>query len=403
MAKIEEYSDLIKRFYLRQASDQDLARIRSLLDDALFLRAWEERWEEEPDASGHRLDMENAEAMFGRIRQDERIRKAIARETARGGQRSVPMRGFVRIAAACLLFLSVGFYLFQNRRPAPPKDRAVESLQVSPGRERAQIVLDDGSAIDLEELPGDTTLQMDGFAIRKNADGTIAYLLDGKPENTGRMAYNSIVTPKGGEYALVLPDGTKAWLNAATTLRYPVVFAANERTVQMEGEAYFEVCRQEKNGRRIPFVVETGGQRIEVLGTAFNVNTYGKRVVTTLVEGAVKLSFGSTGVPETLLWPNDQLSFDRENGSYTRAKVDPMYAISWKDGNFAFDRAGIRDVMEAVSRWYDVDVVYKGERADAVFSGVLSRYENIDKMLETIALTGEVNFIREGRMVHVLH
>ena len=402
MSKTEEYKYLIRRFYAKTASDSDMERIRALMDDEEFLGAWEEVWSE-VTTYAHAASTKDKESLFKRIVQDERIVRAHMEQPA-FTTRIKPLWKYIGIAASLLLCVSISFFIFNNTQ----EERGIATLEtevqeVLPGRERAQIVLNDGSAIDLEMLSGDTVLQMDGFSIHKSLDGTISYVLDKKTKEENRIVYNSIVTPKGGEYAIVLPDGSKVWLNASTTLRYPIAFADKERVVQVDGEAYFDVTKQEINGKRVPFVVETGLQRLEVLGTAFNINTYGKEVVTTLVEGKVKLSFGSGDIADKFLEPNDQVSFDSKKNSYTYTKVDPLYIISWKNGNFAFNNADIDEVMKAISRWYDVEIVYKHAFKVARFSGSISRYENIDKMLELIALAGEIHFKREGRRVYVLN
>ncbi|SFS38772.1 FecR family protein [Sphingobacterium wenxiniae] len=405
MSRTEEYKSLIRRFYAKKASEQDMELIRALIDDMEFLGVWEEIWEEQLSETNSDASVPNGKTMFERIVHDERIVKDQKLQPLRTKQGYSRLWKYAGLAASLLLVVVVSFLVRQglDEKEQQSSVLSLTEEQVVPGKERAMIVLADGSAIDLETLAGDTVLQMDGFSIHKGMDGTISYRFNEKDIEKGQQVFNSIVTPRGGEYALVLPDGTKVWLNAVTTLRYPVVFGEKERVVQMNGEAYFEVSKAEYNHRRIPFIVETGKQRLEVLGTVFNINAYGKNVITTLVEGKVKLSFRDTDMADRVLEPNDQISFDWERKHYTAVKVDPLYIISWKQGNFAFSNASIHDVMDDISRWYDVEVSYKKELDHVRFSGTLSRYENIDKMLELIAMAGEVRFKREGRRVYVLN
>lgn len=401
MSKIDEYKFLIKRFYAKDASDADLAKIRSLLNDEDFLQAWEEVWLEDPTSPSDDSHGWTEGSMFERIKGDPRVEPHLVRRA-----RHWPFRKYAALAASLVLCLSFAFLIYKRGHvdhSVLVQEEKQEDTPVVPGRERAQIVLNDGSAIDLETLRGDTVIHMEGFSICKSADGTISYRLDKKMGDKKRLVYNQIVTPKGGEYALVLPDGTKVWLNAATSLRYPIAFADGERLVQMEGEALFDVHKQEKNGKRVPFIVETGTQRLEVLGTVFNIHAYGKNVVTTLVEGRVRLSFSPAGLDDKYLEPNDQVLFDKENNRYTQRKVDPLYITAWRDGNFSFNNASIRDVMDNISRWYDVDIRYKDERIDTRFSGTISRYADIDKLLDLIALAGGIHFERQGRRIYVIN
>ncbi|PRD56065.1 FecR family protein [Sphingobacterium gobiense] len=403
MSQKEKYQSIIRRFYNGTASDKDMQLIQKMMDDAEFLAAWEEVWSISVPAkpSANTADQEK---LFDKVMHDERV---IADRTIHAVRHSNRYRRLWRYAGAVAMFLltiAIAFWVYHD-----PKKEALlvaeqqnEVEEVLPGKERAMIVLNNGKSIDLEALPGDTTLQMEGFCIHKSRDGIISYQADKDYQTAGRLVYNRIVTPKGGEYALLLPDGTKVWLNAVTTLRYPVVFDDKERVVQMEGEAYFEVSKAERHGKRIPFIVETGKQRLEVLGTVFNLNTYTNDLVTTLVEGKVKLSFSGTDAADKILEANDQVRFDREKERYTYAKVDPLYFTSWKNGNFAFSNTDVHQVMEDIARWYDIEVIYKLSSQHIRFSGRISRYENIDKMLELIAMTGEVRFKREGRRVYVL-
>src|SRR5690606_4086306 len=166
-----------------------------------------------------------------------------------------------------------------------------DSLQyaIVPGGDQARIVLDDGQIIDLEQIEGDTIISQNGFSIVKEKDGSIYYVYNSSDIIAHHAVYNTIVTPKGGQYHVRLPDGSRVWLNAESSLKYPVFFTGDFREVELKGEAYFEVAKNTKSDRHIPFIVHSGKQSLEVLGTIFNIESYGKSIKTTLVEGKVRL------------------------------------------------------------------------------------------------------------------
>lgn len=208
------------------------------------------------------------------------------------------------------------------------------------------------------------------------------------------------MTPKGGEYKLSLPDGTQIWVNAASKVKYPLTFAATSREVELEGEAFFDVKNIGSGLDKLPFIVYTGGQKLEVLGTVFNVNSYGDNIHTTLVEGSVKLSYPD--LKAHYLKPSQQAKYNEVKNTVQIDKVDPFYTVAWKDGSFAFDNEDIRTVMETLARWYDVSIEYAPQVKDINFTGTISRYEQIDKVLELIELTKSLKFKVEGRRIVVM-
>jgi ferric-dicitrate binding protein FerR (iron transport regulator) len=209
--------------------------------------------------------------------------------------------------------------------------------------------------------------------------------------------YNTISTPKGGQYQVTLSDGSKVWLNAASSLRFPATFSGKERKVELTGEGYFEVAHNKK----MPFHVTVNDLDVEVLGTHFNINAYADEsaIKTTLLEGSVKVVKGN----ETkIIEPGEQASVTTsEDEINVKQQVDLEQVVAWKNGIFQFERADIESVMRQISRWYDIDVDYHG-RVSEHFGGTISRDVNISDVLKMLEMTGGVNFKIDGKKVIVM-
>ncbi|WP_140939270.1 FecR family protein [Sphingobacterium lumbrici] len=405
MSKIENYKRLIRLFYSQKLDQEEIKLIYSLKDDPEFKSAWEEIWQEEE------LDDESISReigpfeMYERIVDDERVRFTQGNDIRLIQSQRYPYT-IVGVAASLLLcaFAAIWYwssYSGNNVNSVNDVASNAKSLIV-PGRDRATIILDDGERIDLDQLQEGTIIETDDFSIVKNAEGHISYLIKPLREHSSKLVYNTIVTPRGGGGQLELPDGTVVWLNASTTLRYPIFFNADQRQVELNGEAYFDVAKQEIGGKQVSFIVNTGKQRLEVLGTKFNINNYGESIVTTLIEGRVKLDYPNTKVSSKVLVPSDQVVFSEVEERCNQYQVDPFYITAWKNGNFAFDDASIYEIMADIGRWYNVDIKYHGDFKGVRFSGAISRYSDIDKLLKTIAITGGFNFELKEREVHIM-
>jgi len=379
-------------------SEDNLILLKNILEqktDEDLLWIWDILMESSPDTKGYVPD---AEHLFQRIILDERLQSNFSKGTKKI---KIIRRLVTLVAAACILvFLKFTIDFINRPDPTEAKLSAADTIStIKPGGNKARIVLADGTQLDLEALKNDTIIQLEGYSVHKTADGSITYLVTGEQRVKGSL-YNTIITPRGGEYNLTLSDGTKVAMNASSTLRYPINFREDIRRVELKGEAYFDVSKQYRDDKRIPFIVETDQQTLEVLGTSFNVNSYGKTIETTLVEGSVKISFDN-GQSHVLV-PNQQAVYRRESKSTAITTVDPFYVTAWKNGSFAFEDASINEVMESVARWYDVDVVLKDDLKDKQFSGMISRFEDIDKLLKTVELTGAVRFEVNGRRILVM-
>ncbi|MFC3199872.1 FecR family protein [Parapedobacter deserti] len=295
-------------------------------------------------------------------------------------------------AAAVVLALAVGIWGWPWLNEGNHQELAVTTI--APGGNRATLTLADGRTVALSEAQngikvGNEVVYTDGTAVE--GAGAIA-------QKGGGTVWMSLATPRGGTYQVTLPDGSRVWLNAASTLKYPSRFDGAERVVELDGEGYFEV---EKDSRR-PFRVVNERQEVVVLGTAFNIASYRdeEETRTTLVEGKVSVSSNLFGEPvSVVLSPSEQARL--VGGRLTKNMADVTTDVAWRDGLFAFRSEKLGDIMRQVARWYDVEVVFEGDIANRSFSGTVSRYAHIHEMLETLALTDRVRFVLNGKTIVV--
>lgn len=316
-------------------------------------------------------------------------------------EQGVRIRHMTRIAAAVVLFAGIALYLFLPRSTQKQDPPGIAANDVVPGGNKAILTLADGSKIDLNDAHiGDLT-HTGGVKITKARDGQIAYDVPEEPPAKQELTYNLVTTPRGGQYQVILPDGSHVWLNAASSIRFPTAFSSRTRKVGITGEVYFEVAKKldPATGKRQPFIVETNDQQVEVLGTHFNINAYNNEnaIKTTLLEGSVKVSVRSSQT-ERILKPGQGSAVAGNNIQITT--VDTTMAIAWKNGQFQFDQAGVKDVMRQAERWYDVDVEYQGNVTGKKFVGTISRNLTASKFLNILSYTG-VKFKIEGKKIIV--
>jgi transmembrane sensor len=321
-------------------------------------------------------------------------------------------------AAAAALVLLVSVVLLM-RKPHATATRSASSLaltefgdDVAPGGTHAILTLEDGSKIDLGTAKNGELASQAGLSVRKS-EGQLVYQKAGglSPQSSAdpfpemsqssflSATYNLIETPRGGEYSVILSDGTRVWLNAASSLRYPAVFTGGERRVELSGEAYFEVAPN----KSMPFRVQGKQQLVEVLGTHFNIASYAddEAVRTTLVEGKVKVLAGDKHIPHVLR-PGQQSVVSQATENVMVKSVDVEEAIAWKKGYFMFNDENIQSIMRKVARWYNVDVEYKGKIPEVGFGGTVLKSKNISGVLKTLELTKAVHFKVQGRRVIVM-
>jgi len=319
-------------------------------------------------------------------------------------QINAPKKGFKKywIAVAASLIFALGLiwlvsYKVHNASIELVQNSSADAKRpVMPGNNKATLTLADGSNIDLTDSRKGLLSKQGSVVIGKSGEGKIVYnAKEGEARSTAAL-FNMISTPRGGQYQVVLSDGTKVWLNAASSIKFPTVFTGHERKVELTGEAYFEVA---KNKDR-PFKIAVEQMSIEVLGTHFNVDAYKDEGVikTTLLEGAVKLV---TGNHQAYLKPGQQATLNQQQ-SFNIGSVNTEEAVAWKNGYFIFNNENIQSIMKKISRWYDVEVVYNGKVDERDFGGTVSRFDSVAEVLKSLELTGTVHFKIEGRKIIVM-
>lgn len=275
---------------------------------------------------------------------------------------------------------------------------------IPPGRDVAMLTLADGTRVTLDSTANGHIAEQGGIRIFKQADGELSYLQQNGQSNASGML-NTLSTPRGGHYRLTLPDGSKVWLNAASSIRYPAAFNNKERRVEITGEAYFEVAKF----RNLPFYVQSPHGEIQVLGTKFNVNAYANEpvVTTTLLEGKIGLSTSFQKTP-VILEPGDQAAYSQDNSSqpdYLNGikiqKADAGPVIAWTQNAFVFSNTSLAVAMRQIERWYDVDVVLKGDIGNEAIMANLSRDIPISRVMHKLSLTGHLHFTIEGKKIIV--
>jgi ferric-dicitrate binding protein FerR (iron transport regulator) len=324
---------------------------------------------------------------------------------------------WVRVAAAAVIVLALGLggYWFINRLWG---NKAVKNGQsvpmgkqdVQPGGNKAILTLSDGNTIVLDNAQNGLLAQQGNAKIIKQNDGALRYNREGgatsKPFTIDHspLTYNMLATPRGGQYQLILPDGSKVWLNAASSIRYPTAFAGNSREVELDGEGYFEVAKDASK----PFHVKTRAQDVEVLGTHFNVNAYSdeEAIKTTLLEGKVKVSSMVNG-EWSMLKPGQQAMVSPSTGGGRGEvltiddNIDLDQAVAWKNGLTAFKSADIKSIMRQVARWYNVEVVYEGNIPPRKFTGGIARSARLSELLHLLEVS-KVHFRLDGNRLIVM-
>ena len=304
-------------------------------------------------------------------------------------------RVFLRYAAILLIPLSATVY--GVLRSGEETVSLADLNAITPGGTRAELVLPSGEVVDLVAKSG--VISRGENTVINNEGKTLSYKSIGNQAPMDSLRYNEVIVPKGGEYQLVLSDGTLVYLNSMTKIRFPERFSEKCREVEVCGEAFFEVAEN----KRVPFVVKTDAYEITVLGTKFNVTAYADEQVatTTLVEGAVSISGKCIGEAKALR-PNEQFVLDRVSGSVEIRKVDVNYYTAWKDGMFRFRDVRLEEIMRVVERWYDMTVVYEDESVkDLHFGFNMSRLETIEPLLNIFELNGKIKITKEGKVLKI--
>jgi transmembrane sensor len=341
-------------------------------------------------------------------------RAAIVWDKITEGIHSLPVGARVRplysrwwAAAAVLVFVVFGLWFLVGRdKVEQPSVAATPKVQdIAPGGDKAVLVLADGRKVVLDTAGNGTITKQGGVTVLKLNDGQLAYNESSNVSPSGgdlEGAYNTITTPKGGQYQLVLADGTKVWLNAASSLRFPTAFTAKDRRVELSGEGYFEVTHNQEKPFHVQVNTPSGeGGDVQVLGTHFNINAYNDEgaVKTTLLEGSVKMS--SSG-QTALLRPGQQAQLQTTNHKLqTINHVDLDEVMAWKNGVFHFADADLVTVMRQLARWYDVEIEYKGAIPKRRFEGEMQRSLMLSQVLKILE-KNNVHFKIIGKKILVM-
>ena len=300
-------------------------------------------------------------------------------------------------AAAILIVLSVGVFFYLKPHTPSVASTGTNKNDFAAGSDKAVLTLSNGRKIVLNTAKNGNLAQQGATAIHKTDSGLVAYQVNQQAPRTGESyadQYNTITTPRGGQYQVILPDGTKVWLNSVSSIRFPVAFTGSDRYVATTGEVYFEVAKDQHK----PFIVTTAGQTVTVLGTHFNIMAYPDEdhIITTLLEGSVKIAKGRAN---RTIKPGEQ-ALANDNDNIKVVAADTEDATAWKNGITSFTDADIKSIMRKVSRWYDIDVEYNGPVPDRSFTGSISRRSNLSGLLKILTLS-HIQFSIDGKKLIV--
>ena len=378
----EEYTNLYEKYLAGKCNAEEQAELENYQDS---LELQEQQWDSSTLGNSEEIKQSIQEDLNYSIQEHSR-------------NRIFRIRAWKSAAAAILILLTAGIYYYQiSSEPVIVKTEIPRfKNDVAPGNNKAILTLDDGSTIDLDDAKTGILANESNIDIKKTGAGQLEYTAGTQSAKT--VKYNILSTPMGGEYQLVLPDGSKVWLNSGSTLRFPTAFIGSERIVELKGEAYFEIAKNTK----MPFLVRTNNAMdIKVLGTQFNVMAYDdeKNINTTLIEGSVEVLKGSG---KTMLKPGQEAILNRGSGNIKVAPADLEQAIAWKNGYFIFYNENIESIMRKVSRWYNVDIAYQGNLSNKDFVGTISRNKNVSELLKMLELTGAIHFSIDGRRITVM-
>ena len=389
--------DLIEKYIANTCTRKELEQLLVMIENETDTEAITQTLKDHWERSGQKNALRESEldVKFALLMKDARHEAPVISMLSAKKER----RKNIRYAAAAIIIcmLSVSVYFLFKPQPARQisKTENIKSPanDVAPGGNKAILTLANGTSIILDSAANGTLTTQGNSKILK-LNGMLSY--NTLKNKSSEVLYNTISTPRGGQYELMLSDGSKVWLNAASSLRFPASFVGKERKVELLGEAYFEVAKN----AAMPFKVKVHGMEVEVLGTHFNINSYDNEsmIRTTLLEGSVKINKNNSS---SLLKPGQQAQMNKAGEIKIINNVDVEEAIAWKEGKFQFDKADIHDIMRQLARWYDVDVEYKGT-VSSHFGGTISRDVNLSQVLNMLHLTGEVNFQIQDKKVVVM-
>ncbi len=341
---------------------------------------------------------------YNRDELDRMVNKIISGHIGELKHRVIKKHLFIKkalVAATMVVCVLTGAYFLKQKKGEnniivqKGQDRYIEN-DIAPGSNKAVLTLSDGSSIVLDRTAREKLINYEILESLKIEQGKLSYL-KGKNKSNPATQYNTVSTPRGGEYQVVLPDGSKVWLNAASSLKFPIVFSDKDRVVELSGEAYFDIAHQKKH----PFKVKVKDVEVEVLGTIFNINSYEdeETIRTTLLKGSVRQTQFDKAY-EIILTPRQQAQVSKNMEVKVVDNVDITQVIAWQSGMFEFNNTDIAVIMRQISRWYDINVIYETELGSVKFGGGISKKLPLSKVLELLQANG-MRFKLEGRNLKV--
>lgn len=363
------------------------------------------------------LDSNSFEGFSDRTRQDIIFREIMQRvanignmetpviplgETGHNRDRKNVFAKWLSVAAVTVIAITSTYYFLNQKKQGntiAAIKKTITDLEgdVGPGSNKAILKLADGTSVVLDDAATGTIATQGNASVQKLNKGELAY--SNTTQKITVPLYNSISTPRGGQYSVTLPDGSRVWLNAESSLYFPTAFTGKERSVTLTGEAYFEIA----HNTQMPFKVRANNMTVEVLGTHFNMMTYENEALThtTLLEGSVKVTLNIKGEPVLTLAPGQQALLKKNAEAYSVLNTDTDAVTAWKNGKFRFNGDDIQTIMRQIERWYDIDVSYRGKIPDGHYSGTIGRDNNLLKVLK-IFEAGDLHFKIEGKKLIVL-
>lgn len=381
-------NELFQKYLENEISENELAEFSGYVDDPVFT-------DEVQDLLGKAFKEGNEVLSIGDNGRNRVLKNVLGAEVLGEKPRKLALwpRIAIAVAVATIIF-GAGLFYYKQTIKQKQSDQTAYKNDISPGKVGATLTLANGKKIRLDDAATGELAKEAGISVTKTANGQLVYEI--KETNNVTNKINTLSTDKGETYILTLPDKSKVWLNAASSLTYSAtLMERGVRRVKLEGEAYFEISKDKAH----PFVVQTANQEVEVLGTHFNINSYTdeKTISTTLIEGAVKVTSGQN---KQILKPGYQAINSGNNIRVEKANVEQI--TDWKDGDFNLERINFKVAMRKIARWYNVDVVYDVSITDDIQSGGwISRNNKLSAVLAALEGTGMAKFRVEGRIIYV--
>lgn len=375
---------LLKKYLDGKTSAKENYLLDSFIEDQLLSNSWDISAEEKKilgadlkNKIDQKLSVDGSYSLKNKNLSNEKGRK---------------LWPIIAVAAMITIISLTALYFIRIRKQ---ESEAKFTTDIKPGKNQALLTLADGRKINLSTSINGELANVDGISVKKTEHGELVFSIAKSIYSKKPNQRNMLETPLGGQYKVNLADGTQVWLNAGTTLKFPNQFNGSRRTVELDGEAYFEVAKDHAH----PFWVKSGSQNIEVLGTHFNINNYRNEphIKTTLLEGSIKLD---NGYIQKLIEPGEQATLT--GNAFEVKSVDPALAVDWKNGEFRFKNENLKSIFRKLSRWYDVDFIIENRSTQLPnFTGSVSRFDQISVILKMLEETGNVKFHINGKVITV--